>query len=314
MCRLLSVSRSGYYAWRRRARSRCRDRDAPVVSAIRAAHRASGGTYGSPRVYQALRRGPFASGRHRIARLMREHGIVGRPKRRYRRTTDSSHDRPVAPNLLARRFRALEPNRIWVGDITYIATGEGWLYLAILLDVYSRRVVGWSMGSELATELALQALRMALGRREVPSGLVHHTDRGCQYASQAYQEALARSGLVCSMSRQGDCWDNAMAESFFGTLKTELVYRSSWSTRDEARSDLYQYLEGFYNRRRLHSALGYRAPAEFERAPNQPVETDVSAEITSRFPLPLGKRYAFPTVPTGTPTRDKGKTGSEATS
>lgn len=264
MCRALGVSRSGYYAWRRRGRPVRSQAQARLVSAIREVHRASGGTYGSPRVHRALKGQPEGAGRHRIARLMREHGIVGRPKRRYRRTTDSAHDRPVAPNLLARRFEASEPNRIWVGDITYIATGNGWLYLAVVLDTYSRRVIGWSMGDEIKTELTLSALRMALGRREVKPGLIHHTDRGCQYASAAYQQALAQSGLVCSMSRPGDCWDNALAESFFGTLKTELVHRSSWSTRAEARSDLYAYLEGFYNRRRLHSALGYTSPVEFE--------------------------------------------------
>lgn len=314
MCRLLGVSRSGYYAWRARVRTKRSRDNAGWVSVIRKAHRASGGTYGSPRIYEALRHSPEAPGRHRIARLMRQHGIVGRPKRRYRQTTDSTHDDPIAPNLLGRCFDVKRPNRIWVGDITYIATGEGWLYLAVLLDLYSRRVVGWSMGDDLATELALRALRMALGRREIAPGLIHHTDRGCQYSSGDYQDALARSGLVCSMSRKGDCWDNAVAESFFGTLKTELVHRSAWSSRAEARADLYAYLEGFYNLRRLHSTLGYRSPADFEAEEQKPVETAASTENAPRLPQPLGKRPStFPTVPTGSAATDEFETESGIT-
>lgn len=315
MCRLLGISRSGYYAWRCRGRGSREQADQQLVQQIREAHRASDGTYGSPRVHQALKQDEVSVGRHRVARLMRQHAIVGRPKRRYRQTTDSAHDQPVAPNLLARQFSATQPDQIWVGDITYIPTAEGWLYLAVLLDVFSRRIVGWSMSATLATELALGALRMALGRRCVKPGLIHHSDRGCQYASEAYQDALQNAKLICSMSRKGDCWDNAMAESFFGTLKTELVHRSSWSTREEARGDLYAYLEGFYNQKRIHSALGYRSPAEFEAAASKrPMETAVPAEIAARLPQSLGKRQSpFPTVPTGPAAGVAWKIGSGTT-
>ncbi len=300
MCRLLGVSRSGYYAWLSRGQSGREQAARRLLDQVRQAHRASDGTYGSPRVHESLKRQGLLAGRHRVARLMREDGLVGRPKRRYRQTTDSRHDQPVAPNVLSRAFQADEPNRTWVGDITYIQTAEGWLYLAVLLDVYSRRVVGWSMGQDLKADLALGALEMALGRRHVEPGLLHHTDRGSQYASHRYQKALSKARMICSMSRSGDCWDNAVAESFFGTLKTELVHRSSWQTRQEARSDLYAYIEGFYNRQRIHSALGYQSPAEFEASAKKPMETAVPSEIAARFPPSLGKRCAFPTVPTGT--------------
>ena len=195
---------------------------------------------------------------------MRKQGLFGKRRRRFRVTTDSAHELPIAPNLLARDFTADAPDKIWVTDITYIPTGEGWLYLAAILDLFSRRIVGWAMSDRLTTPLATDALSMALRARRPASGLVHHSDRGCQYASHDYQRALAQSGLVCSMSRKGDCWDNAVAESFFATLKTELVHDARWKTRDEARAALFHYIEVFYNRRRLHSTIGYVSPVDFE--------------------------------------------------
>jgi transposase InsO family protein len=197
---------------------------------------------------------------------MREQGLVGRRRRRFRITTDSSHGLPVAPNLLKREFRTDAPNKVWVTDITYLWTREGWLYLAVILDLYSRAVVGWSMSESLSRELPLAALDMALRSRRPLPGLVHHSDRGTQYASADYQQALAQHGLVCSMSRTGDCWDNAVAESFFATLKTELVYETDFVTRAQARSAVFDFIESFYNRRRRHSFLGYVSPVEFEKS------------------------------------------------
>ena len=265
MCRMLAVSRAGFYAWRRRpAAARTREDQvlAVAVAAIYAEHH---GRYGSPRVRMGLRARGQRSGRKRIARLMRLQGLRARPRRRYRTTTDSRHGLPVCPNLLARRFAVAQPNTAWVTDMTYLWTAQGWLYLAVIIDLYSRRIVGWSMSERIDRKLALDALRMALAQRHPRRGLIHHSDRASQYASADYQQQLARHGLCGSMSRRGDCWDNAVAESFFASLKLELVYRVQWRTRAEARTAIFEYLELFYNRRRRHSSLGYLSPVEFER-------------------------------------------------
>lgn len=266
MCRALGVSRSGYYEWSQATPSTRAKVDEELGVEIAEIHQESRRRYGSPRIHDELTRRGRRTGRKRVARLMRERGLYGRRRRRYRRTTDSDHDQPIAPNLLNRDFQAERADQCWVADITYLWTAEGWLYLAVILDLYSRRVVGWSMADHLRTELALGALEMALGHRSVPPGLVHHSDRGCQYASHAYRERLSKLGMLSSMSRRADCWDNAVAESFFSTLKLELVYRTGWSTRAEARLDVHEYIEVFYNRKRRHSSIGYSTPVEFEQA------------------------------------------------
>jgi len=265
LCRNLAVSPAGYHAWARRAPSD-RDREDEVLSThIRAIHEASRGTYGSPRLHAQLHREGFNPGRKRVVRLMKAEGIEGLTPKRWRSTTDSNHDLAVAPNLLERDFTADAPDRVWVTDMTYIRTWEGWLYLAAILDLHSRRVVGWAAADHMRTELVLEALEMAVCRRQPARGLIHHSDRGSQYASGAYQHQLDRHGFVCSMSRRGDCYDNAVAESFFGTLESELIDRTPWPTRRQAIDALADYIDVFYDSQRLHSALGYRTPAEVER-------------------------------------------------
>ena len=262
MCELLGVSRGGYYAWAGRAESARAADDRTLAAEIRAAYEASRGRYGSPRVHAELRARGRRIGRKRVARLMRGMGLEARRRRRFRRTTDSRHAFPIAPNLLERNFTAEAPDRVWLADLTYIWTAQGWLYLAAVLDLYTRRVVGWAMADHLRHELTLAALDMAIVRQRPAPGLVHHADRGVQYAAHGYRARLRRHGMVCSMSRKGDCWDNAPMESFFATLKGELVEAAEYDTRDEARADLFQYIEGFYNRRRLHSGLGYLTPEQ----------------------------------------------------
>nr|WP_144429551.1 IS3 family transposase [Myxococcus hansupus] len=263
LCRQLGVSRSGYYAWAKRPESQRRQRDRELSVEVAAIQQQSRGTYGSPRVHAELRaRGARVSAK-RVARLMRQEGLAARRRRPFARTTDSRHAHPVAPNVVARDFLPRGPNRTWASDITYIWTAEGWLYLAVVLDLFSRRVVGWSMGERIDRHLALGALNMALAGRGAPA--IHHSDRGCQYASEDYRERLAEHGVTCSMSRKGNCWDNAVVESFFSSLKMELVHTRSFRTREEARRALFDYLEVFYNRKRLHSALGYISPVEYER-------------------------------------------------
>jgi transposase InsO family protein len=265
MCRVLEVSRAGYYASRCRPESERTKANCQLATKIHEVYNASRRTYGSPRVHAELRVGGHKVGRHRVARLMRREGLVARKKRRFRVTTQSNHSEPVARNVLARNFAVKKPNQAWVGDITYLPTAEGWLYLAVLLDLCSKAVVGWAMSEELDASVALAALRMALERRRPAGGLVHHSDRGVQYASESYRRALADNGLVPSMSRKGNCWDNAPAESFFGTLKVELVGDRVFPSRAIARTEVFEYLEVFYNRSRRHSSLGYVSPAEFER-------------------------------------------------
>jgi len=265
MCRMLAVSRAGFYAWRRRPVARRTRQDGTLAVAVAAIYAEHHGRYGSPRVQMELRERGQRSGRKRIARLMRRQGLRARPRRRYRTTTDSRHGLPVSPNLLARRFAVAQPNTAWVTDMTYLWTAQGWLYLAVIIDLFSRRVVGWSMSERIDRKLALDALRMALAQRRPPRGLIHHSDRGSQYASGDYQRLLATNGIVGSMSRRGDCWDNAVAESFFASLKLELVYQVQWRTRAEVRTAIFEYIELFYNRRRRHSSLAYLSPVEFER-------------------------------------------------
>lgn len=262
MCTVLQVSRSGYYDWAGRSESARAASDRTLAAEIRAAHEGSRGRYGSPRIHAELHAQGRRVGRKRVARLMRGMGLAARRKRRFRRTTDSAHSLPVTPNLLRRNFVAEAPDRVWLADLTYIWTAEGWLYLAVVLDLFSRRVIGWSMADHLGHELALAALDMAIARQQPGPGLVHHSDRGVQYAAQGYRSRLSAHGMLCSMSRKGDCWDNAPMESFYATLKGELVEERDYLTRAEARADVFQYVEGFYNRRRLHSALGYMTPEQ----------------------------------------------------
>lgn len=264
-CRLLGVSESGYYAFFSRGLSRRRRDDSALLVRIRAAFRLSHGTYGSPRMTAELRSLGLCAGRRRIARLMRQDGLKGRQPRRYRRTTDSRHGFPVAANLLKRDFAASRPNEKWVADISYIWTREGWLYLAAVVDLYARRVVGWATSRSLHRDLALRALNMALIRRRPSPGLIHHSDRGSQYASWEYQKSLKAHGLLASMSAKGNCYDNAAMESFFKTIKSELVWQTTFSSRKQANDMIGNYIEGFYNPERRHSTLGYLSPVQFEK-------------------------------------------------
>lgn len=265
LCVALDVSESGYYAWRQRPVSARAKTNRELLARIRAIHVQSRRTYGSPRVHAELRAQGICCNRKRVARLMRTSGLRAKMSKRYRGTTMSKHDLPVAPNHLQREFSAERANKKWVSDITYIPTAEGWLYLAAEMDLYSRAIVGWSMSDSLSSTLAQDALQMAIARRQPESGLLHHSDRGVQYASTAYQTLLAAHQMSPSMSDRGNCYDNAAMESFFGTLKTELVNDQHYRTRAEARQDIFWYIEVFDNRRRRHSTLGYLSPAEFER-------------------------------------------------
>jgi transposase InsO family protein len=263
-CALLGVSRSGYYAWCRRPTSRRDAENALLVEAMRAIDARVGHTYGSPRMPGELAARGWRCGRHRAARLMRAHGIRAKQARRFVVTTDSTHSLPVAPNLVQQVFTAAQPNQLWLADITYVATAEGWAYLAVVLDAFSRRVVGWALERDLSTDLVRTALARALATRRPPAGLVHHSDQGCQYASTVYRAVLTAAGIRCSMSRRGNCYDNAVAESFFATLKVERVYDRQYATLEEAQADLTEYIEGFYNRIRRHSTLGYVSPVVYE--------------------------------------------------
>ena len=264
MCRALAVSPAGYYAWRDRPESRRAMQNRTLLSIIRVLHRESRETYGSPSIWSALSKQGHVVGKQRVARLMRQAGLRAKTVRKWRATTQSQHRFPVAENTLDRQFTVASPNRVWAGDITYVWTTEGWLYLAVILDLYSRAVIGWAMGQRLTGELAEDALRMALTTRQPQAGLLHHSDRGSQYAATRYQHLLTTHGITPSMSRKGNCWDNACVESFFGTLKRELVHHRRYVTREEATQDIFEYIEVFYNRKRRHSTLGYDSPAEFE--------------------------------------------------
>lgn len=265
MCRVLDVSTSGFYAWRQRRQSACKMANDTLLPQIKKIHAESRRTYGSPRIHMLLVEQGVSCGIHRVARLMRKHGIQARGKRRFKRTTNSAHAYPVAQNLLNRQFTTDAPNRKWVGDITYIPTGDGWLYLAVVMDLYSRRVVGWAMDKRMKQNLTLSALHMAITQRRPKSGLLHHTDRGSQYAANRYQSVLKQHHMQVSMSRRGDCYDNATMESFFATLKAELEHYGRYVTRRQARSEIFEYIEVFYNRQRRHSSLGYLSPLQFEQ-------------------------------------------------
>jgi transposase InsO family protein len=267
LCRHLEVSPSGYYDWQKRRTapgSRAVQNQA-LAQEIDTIHAQSRQTYGSPRILEALRKKGRRHGRNRIARLMKQGGLCGRQKGRYRvQTTDSNHDQPIAPNRLAQAPKATAPNQLWVADITFIQTREGWLYLAAILDLYSRKIVGWAMSERIDTALVLKALGMALLHRHPPRELLLHSDRGVQYASGDYRRALSQAGLVASMSRKANCYDNAFMESFWSTLKWELVYRRDFVSRTHARTEVFDYIESFYNRQRSHSALNFRSPVDFE--------------------------------------------------
>ena len=265
MCRVLHVARSGLYAWcRQRPSVRSRE-NLWLLTHIRACYRAAHGRYGSPRIHHELRAHGIHVGRHRVARLMRGHGIRSVCRRRVWRASPAVAPELVAANHLQRVFTATRPNQKWAGDITYIATGEGWLYVAILMDLYSRRSIGWAMEAQLPTALTRAALEMALQHRGIPTGLLHHSDRGWQYSATAYQQRLFQLRIQCSMSRPGNCWDHAVVESCFATLKTDLLHGPQYLTRKAAKAEIVEYLETLYNRARRHSTLGYLSPVEFER-------------------------------------------------
>jgi putative transposase len=292
LCRTLAVSRAGFYAWQARPPAARTQADRRLGLEIQAIHAESRQRYGSPRVRAELRHRGHRPSRKRVARLMRQQGLCARRRRRFRSTTDSRHARPVAANVLGRRFAVAAPDTTWVTDITYLWTDEGWLYLAVILDLFSRVVVGWALSARITGHLPLQALTMALGRRRPPRGLVHHSDRGSQYASAAYQRVLATHGILGSMSRRGNCWDNAVAESFFATLKVELAHGARWSTRADAQGEVFEYLEQFYNGQRRHSTLGYLSPAAFERQWAAARET--GAAVAPRFLARPGPEEASP--------------------
>lgn len=265
-CKVLGVSSSGYYAWLKRPPSKRAVANQNLLNDIQRIHWNSHKRYGSPRVLAALRSEGKNIGKSRIEKLMRDNDLRALSKKRVRiSTTDSKHNLPVAPNLVDRNFSAISPNDKWLADITYIPTGEGWLFLAAILDLCTRKIVGWAMRDHMRTELPLAALMMAIQRQRPQPGLIHHSDRGSQYASHDYSDALAKAGMVQSMSRKGNCWDNAPMESFFHTLKTELVHHRNYATREDAKRDLFLYIEGFYNHQRIHSALGYLTPDQMEK-------------------------------------------------
>lgn len=264
MCRVIGASRSGYYRWKRQPQSQRQKDNEKIVMEIRESHKNSGRTYGSPRITEDLQAQGTKCSKNRVARLMKAHGIVAKTVKKFKATTDSKHNLPVAENLLKQDFTAAKPNTIWVSDITYVWTSEGWLYLAVILDLYSRQVVGWAMSERLTADFVIKALYHAIGRRRPSLGCILHSDRGVQYASSDFRAVLAGSGFIQSMSRKGNCYDNAVAESFFHTLKIEHVYDYWYETRAEATQSIFEYIEMFYNRRRRHSALGYLSPVSFE--------------------------------------------------
>lgn len=264
LCAVLRVSRSGYYAWRTRPASARQQTNARLLAQMRQLHAQTKERYGALKMWHALTTAGVRCGRHRVARLRRVHGLLARRTRRFRLIVEHHQFAPPAPNRLEQVFVAPAANRIWAGDLTAIATRAGWLYLAVLLDLYSRRVIGWAMSATPDKQVALQALQMALAQRRTEPGVIHHTDQGALYTSGAYQQLMAQTGLVASMSRKGNCYDNAVVESFFSTLKNELVHDRDYHTREEARAEVFEFIEVFYNRQRLHQSLGYVSPVQFE--------------------------------------------------
>mgnify|MGYP006291407827 CR=1 FL=1 len=264
LCRVLRVSRSGYYKYEKRNHEEKKMREIPLINKVCTIQKRAKGSYGARRMSRELRNQGHNIGRHQAGSLMKKAGARFRSRKKFRRTTDSRHNRPVAENLLNREFEVDQPDKVWCGDITYVWTMQGWLYLAVILDLFSRKVVGWSMSNRINAQLVVDALRMAYWRRKPPPGLLHHSDRGSQYASKAYQEELKNYKMICSMSRKGNCWDNAVAESFFRSLKTERIDDTLYLTRNEARADVVDYIEMFYNSHRLHSSLGYESPNQYE--------------------------------------------------
>ena len=267
MCKTLNVSRSGYYAWRRRPDSPRTIENRALLDKIRIYHAASHGIYGAVKIHQDFFDDGISCGKNRVARLMRKAGIRSRAKKKFKATTNSRHNFPVAPNLLNQKFFVDAPDLAWVGDITYIRTGEGWLYLAVILDLFNRKVVGWSASSRMTRQLTIDALQMALGRRNPGENLLHHTDQGSQYASADYQKILKEHGMICSMSRKGNCYDNAVAESFFSLLQTEWVNHYQYRNRSQAIQSLFYYIEIFYNRKRRHSSINYSTPQDYMNLP-----------------------------------------------
>jgi putative transposase len=264
MCQVLKVSRSGYYDWLKHPVSQRKRKDMELKQEIRRIYHKNRQRYGSPRIYQKLLREGYPVGKKRVAKLMQELDIQAVAKRKYKATTDSAHAKPVAENHLNRKFTPAKPNTSWVADITYIPTGEGWLYLATIMDLYSRKIIGWSLRDRLTKDLVIGALDMAVKKRNLSLDLVLHSDRGSQYASELYQLLLLKYGILCSMSAKGNCWDNAVMESFYRTLKIELIYQHKYQTRRQAQRDIFEYIEVFYNRERLHSSLDYYSPEEYE--------------------------------------------------
>ena len=264
MCRVIGASRSGYYGWRRQQESKRQKDNEKILMEIKESHKNSHRAYGSPRITEDLRANGTKCSENRVARLMKVHGIIAKAKKKFKATTSSKHNLPVAENLLNQDFAAEKPNTVWVSDITYIWTLEGWLYLSVILDLYSRQVVGWAMSDRLTAGFVIKALHQAIGRRNPDRGCILHSDRGVQYASADFRDVLNSHGFIQSMSRKGNCYDNAVAESFFHTLKTEHVYDYRYESRAEARQSIFEYIEMFYNRHRRHSALGYRSPVSFE--------------------------------------------------
>ena len=268
MCQVLQVSRSGFYDWQGRPPSKQTKEDQRLLTKIQAIHKASRETYGSPRIHDDLRDDGETCGKHRTARIMKENGIRAKTSKKFKATTNSEHHYPVASNLLNQEFSAAAPNQCWTSDITYIETAEGWLYLAVVLDLYSRAIVGWAMDRRMTRQLVRDALMMALWKRGKVKGLLLHSDRGTQYASEDYQRLLKSNGITCSMSRKGNCYDNAAMESFFGTLKQELVHHERYASREQAKASIFEYIEVFYNQQRKHSAINYLAPMVFEQQMN----------------------------------------------
>lgn len=265
MCSVFSVSRSGYYAWLKRPDSLRKRDNKRILSLIKTSFQNSRATYGYRRIHSDLVDLNEKCGKSRVARLMKKHEIKPKTRRKFKVTTDSNHHKPIYENILSREFSAKQPNQRWVSDLTYIHTNEGWLYLAVIMDLFSRKIIGWSMSHRMKDTIVIDALKMALFRRKISSNVLLHSDRGSQYASDKFQELLKENNIQCSMSRRGDCWDNAAMESFFHSLKTECVFHEKYQTRDDAKKSIFDYIEVFYNRRRKHSYLGYKSPEQYEQ-------------------------------------------------